>query len=283
MNALKHGLLATAIPISSMPSLINAKDYEAVLAALMEDYTPRTQVEVSLVETLAMDTLRQRRVTELDLSILEPPIQVSMPFEVASGMTRAATADLTPEQCELFIREFTKLYDDVKSGLPPDIADETVCSRVSVMLQYQIDNVVRDRNKLKAHLEGNETGKADTTGSTDHWQLVKQRFGVESQDGIHNTLICGRAIQSEYAEAWLQAIDWARNIVTDTLKQIRHCEWLAQQARLQNTPQVLRNLPTLTLLSQYHTTINNRMMRTIKTLNELRDRRAMDADCVDVH
>jgi len=186
MNPLKHGLTATVIPISKMPSMINPQDYGELVASLTEDFAPRTQAEVILIEMLAVEILRVRRINELDLALLEPPIQVNMPFEVASSMTRAATSDLTPEQCDLFIRQFNKLYDDVKSSLPPDIADEHIGNRMAVMLYFQVKNVAEHTQEVKAKLGEPETGKKQILrDSPEFTQIIQARFGISSTDEIH--------------------------------------------------------------------------------------------------
>jgi len=283
VNALKHGLMATVIPTSEMPAMINPEDYKELVASLMEDFAPRTQAEVSLIELLAVEILRVRRINELDLSLLEPPIMVSQPFRASTCMARSITDDLTQEQCDLLIREFTRLHDDVKSGLPPDIANEAIRYRIDFLLYFQIKNVAQHTQDIKAKLGEPETGKKEILrDSPEHMQIIMDRFGIASSEQIYEVLVSGKAIPHEYVEAWLQAIDWTRSTVKQTLEHRRHCEGLAQQARLQNTPQVVRNLPALALLSQYRVTANNLMLRYIKALNELRDRRAMEADYTDL-
>lgn len=71
-NSLKHGLFSKALPQKDT-LLTTRHEFDQLVAGLMEDYSPRTQTELMLVESLAVNYLRLRYIVDMWQAQIQAP------------------------------------------------------------------------------------------------------------------------------------------------------------------------------------------------------------------
>lgn len=139
VNAITHGLLASMPVVLSSSGLINTHQFNQLVRQLREDFVPQTQLEMTLIESLAFDLMRLSMIHGLSalffadlyeraeepgvpVMFMPPPLpegsskeQVRHENEVAGQMLRALEArqqiQLSPSDAEAMARQIFDAVD----------------------------------------------------------------------------------------------------------------------------------------------------------------------------
>jgi len=87
LNSLRHGLTAKAVVLRDE----SQEAYDALLAAYTERFQPADQVELDLVESMAVSRWRLRRIATIESGILEEGIEKAIEFDHVRHLPYAFT------------------------------------------------------------------------------------------------------------------------------------------------------------------------------------------------
>jgi hypothetical protein len=98
-NALKHGLFAGHLPLSSAPFMRNEEECRQLVEQFIEDFQPRSQVEITMIESLAVDFMRLRHIHALEGAIWDNQAGVESNIrKLIPWLKRAYYFDLSLEE-----------------------------------------------------------------------------------------------------------------------------------------------------------------------------------------
>jgi hypothetical protein len=95
LNAFKHGMNATGFIIPAGQSKENLEEYDSLLAALRHDLQPRGTMQELLVESIAIQHWRLRRVYRAELRGV---VETKTGDDLQRAMIQIATKQETPER-----------------------------------------------------------------------------------------------------------------------------------------------------------------------------------------
>jgi len=144
MNALKIGLFTKVLPSYFAPA--DGADHDTLIAQLREDFQPETQTEITLIESMAINYLRLRRVLMMEEAIIEPgPSQIDERIPRPVLADRAVVDDVEgTTQEKVLLERFVKALG---SNTHFDFTREEACSLGETLYSEitHYERVVHDR------------------------------------------------------------------------------------------------------------------------------------------
>lgn len=289
-NALKHGLFLKVLPRSQNPLLVSSKDYELLTQQLLEDFQPKTQLEVTLVESLAFDLMRLRHIYALEATFWDdgsrPTVSEHGALEGLSVYLRKKTeADYEMDRTLL-----TRLVHAVTEGRDEPFTEEET-THVVETIQRRFDqwkfsihwateciqNTVRqltaeqDEAKLKVlreRLEKNQ-GQLKTTLEEEEAQGAVAH-GVDRVETLQEFVRHPSAMQPELRQRWQGTLTDMVLRTAQRLGDIDGCNRTLARMRIQRLQAMLLQTPRLELMGRYEAMVRRNIDRTLHQLQMVR-------------
>ncbi len=288
-NALKHGLFASVLPLHDLPFLVDKQEYDQLIAQYSEDFRPATQFEVTLVESLAFDTMRLRHIHALEQTIWDSSRPSDREVEKWQFMIRMERGGMPVDEIQAevaLLEEFGKLlHSDKKPTFVKGDAD-----RLAAMLEdlrvLLVEEVAQLQEDIKAPAKPppekaqipNPFPAPTREQMIDHLKKCEGQLGVLGGSQPENTvlrtirpLMSGKScIPKKDVAHWN---DLLYGMCQARLRSIRHVKQYRnniQKLRYGSLTSLLSESQKLEVLNRYETMVRRNIDRTLRQLQQFR-------------
>lgn len=291
VNALKHGLFADTLPKVDLPLLADRKVYDQLISQLREDVDPQTQLELTLVESLAFDLMRLRFIHAIEFTIWEdglPPDKggESNALRELADHERFGTEKACRDRIELLAR-FQNAIADQKN----DAISEPEALQIAEMVQRYFERwneAVQNSEEFTRLMKqlltpaapkdkaSEQTVTVDESSAYSAEVLADEKLhgapahGCEDRENIGRFVRRPSLIPKEFRERWRQTMHDFIQSNEEQLSTIEGYRRTLARYRMSKLAKMLDQAPRLELMSKYETMVRRNIDRTLHELSMVR-------------
>lgn len=285
-NALQHGLFARILPRRDLPFLVDRKEYEELTGQLQEDFHPKTQMEMTLVETLAFDIMRLRHVFAMESAVMDhsrPPENETKKWkgEMDLECRGRRIEDLQADRDVL-----TELRKSILAGKRPVFRGEQA-RRLTDLLDECLQLPSREVARLRKRYEKIEP-RPPAMRPEDHERFLRLDFehlkkceqlekdrgpeahGCSDVASLKEMVSGKRPIPSERVALWRETLESMILQLTKTIGLVRGFQRKLDELRDDYLLRLVGQSDQLDRLGRYETMVRRNIDRTLSQLQAIR-------------
>jgi hypothetical protein len=306
-NAITHGLYATVWPKGEVPGLTDPRMLEQLVSQYQEDFKPKTQLEMTLIELLAVDLVRLRQIHAMEARFYEDVFHNTHPPRAPTLSSYSLFPDgETEEQVrhELAVAEnmLEALRQNRAFPLPAEDA-ELIAKRIShhaSQAEESLKSLLKEREQSSGPTPpkpipqndggppsgtpalpkpGNQARQCiDVTDprSVREWRITNMErqtlkgLGVQSGESLVDVLLAGRTPPEDSLAGWQAVVSQIQSRACNILKGVAQARKQEENKRAQAHRDALDMSPKLDQLNRQEAMIRRNIERTLKQLRGVR-------------
>ena len=309
-NAITHGLYATVLSKYKCPGLIDEGMYEQLVQQFQEDFKPKTQIEMTLIESLAVDMMRLRQIQAMEARFYQDAVEGAPETEDPRlwnphRLEEGETEEQVQHEATVARRLYLHMDEGKPHPLPPKEAEAFADKIYQIAINAE-DLLVELRQELEelqalaasesiptTEKEGapadpatqpvpeTEPEVADgeyvtqrrkylQTGIQNIGQRTREALGVPSREALLAMLLAGSMPPEDRLVNWLDLLQWIVSRANSILRDLDLTRRKEEQRQANAQRRALDGLPRLDQLVRREAHVRRNIERTLKQLNLVR-------------